>query len=129
MNPLLEDLQGQPDSLRAVLAHQSGAGRDALRRAAAELRHARQVIFAGMGSSLFASLPAVALLNARGRRASAVEASELLYYRESTLARDTAVVLVSRSGNTVEVVKLIPLLRARGAHIIGVTNVVPGAGE
>jgi glucosamine--fructose-6-phosphate aminotransferase (isomerizing) len=123
MNRLFADILGQPESLRGVIAHQLGAGRDDLTRAAAEVRHARRVIFAGMGSSLFACAPAVAALHAHGRSCCAVEAAELLYFERGTLSRDTAAVLVSRSGDTVEVVKLIPELRARGVHIVGVTNV------
>ncbi len=125
MNPLLDDILGQPDSLRRLLDHHLGPGRDAVARAAAEIRHARHVIFSGMGSSLFASMPCVSVLNANGRATCALEASEFLYYYRS-FTRDTLVVLVSRSGETVEVVKLIPLLRAKGVRIIGVTN-VPGS--
>lgn len=123
VNSLFEDIQGQPESLRGVIEHHLGAGRDTLVRAAAELRHARRVIFTGMGSSLFASMPAVSMLNTRGRPCSNIEASELLYFYSAALSADTAAVLISRSGNTVEVVKLIPELRARGVRIIGVTNV------
>ena len=127
MNRLFDDILGQPESLQQVIAHQVGAGREALTRAAAEVRHARRVIFTGMGSSLFACMPAVAALNTHGRSCCAVEAAELLYFQLNTLSRDTAAVLVSRSGNTVEVIKLIPELRARGVHIIGVTNVKTSA--
>ncbi len=122
MNKLFADILGQPASLAGVIAYQSGAGRGVLARAAAEVRHARRVIFTGMGSSLFACMPAAAALNADGRCCTVVEAAELLYFQLNALTRDTAAVLVSRSGDTVEVVKLIPELRARGVHIIGVTN-------
>jgi glucosamine--fructose-6-phosphate aminotransferase (isomerizing) len=122
MNPLFEDILGQPDSLRGVIGHQLGPGRESLARAAAEVRHARKVLFAGMGSSLFASMPAVALLNAHGRASSSIDASELLYYHRA-LGSDTLAILVSRSGETVEAVKLLPMLRSRGVHVIGVTNV------
>ena len=125
MNPLIDDILGQPESLRRLIEHHLGPGRDALARAAAEIRHARQVIFSGMGSSLFAAMPGVALLNAHGRATCSMEASEFLYYYRA-IHRDTLVVLVSRSGETVEVVKLIPLLRKKGVRIIGVTN-VPGS--
>ena len=127
MNELFSDIAGQPDSLRQVIEHQTGPGRDAITRAAAEIRHARRVVFSGMGSSLFACGAAVTALNAKGRSCCAIEAAELLYFQLNTVSRDTAAVLVSRSGDTVEVVKLIPELRARGAHIIGITNVADSA--
>ncbi len=74
-----------------------------------------------MGSSLFASIPASSALNAQGRCTSAIDASELLYY-DRGFGRDTLAVLVSRSGESVEVVKLLPILRSRGVRIIGITN-------
>ena len=75
-----------------------------------------------MGSSLFAAVPAVAMLNSGGRSAAAIEASELCYYNRA-LDRRTLVVVVSRSGETVEVLKLLPLLRQQDIRVIGVTNV------
>lgn len=122
MNPLISDILGQPDSLQRLLAYHSGDGLDSLSRAAAEIRHAHRVIFSGMGSSLFASMTAVGALAAQGRAAFAIDAAEMLYYYRA-FGRDTLAVLVSRSGETVEVIKLISILREQGVHIVGVTNV------
>ena len=117
LNALFEDIKGQPDSLSHVIAHQLGGGAASVARAAAEIRHARHLVFSGMGASLFA-----ALLNARGRSCVAVEAAELLYFHDAH-DRGTLAVLVSRSGETVEVIKLLPKLHKRGVRVIGVTNV------
>lgn len=122
MNPLFLDIQGQPESLAQVIAHQSGEGAASVARAAAEIRHARHLIFSGMGGSLFAAMPAVAMLNTRGRTCAAIEAAELLYYYDAH-DRGTLAVLVSRSGETVEVLKLLPKLRKSGVRVVGVTNV------
>ena len=122
LNALFEDIKGQPDSLSHVIAHQLGGGAASVARAAAEIRHARHLVFSGMGASLFAAMPAAALLNARGRSCVAVEAAELLYFHDAH-DRGTLAVLVSRSGETVEVIKLLPKLHKRGVRVIGVTNV------
>ncbi len=122
MNSLFTDIEGQPDSLVRVLDHLNGAGAGAFARAAAEIRHAPKVIFTGMGSSLFAAMPAAAMLNASGRSAAVIEASELCYYNRS-FDRWTLVVVISRSGETVEVLKLLPLLKKQDIPVIGVTNV------
>ena len=63
------------------------------------------------------------MLSERGLQATVVETAELLYFLPSLIGPDTAVVLVSRSGESVEVVKLIPVLRKRGASIIGIVNI------
>src|SRR5947208_10208206 len=121
-NALLDSIRNQPESLAGVLRRQFGPGEAALNEAAAKLRSAQRVVFIGMGSSLFACIPAAALLTERGAAVDVIETSELLYYRTSMLKPDTAFVLVSRSGDTVEIRKLLPLIQQTGAHMIGVTN-------
>lgn len=122
MNAVLRDIHNQPASLTRVIAHQFGDGAADLRAAAAILRQARRVVFTGMGSSLFASIPAACFLSSRGIAAETVETSELLYFHGRSLAPDTAVVLVSRSGETVEITRLLPSLKQAGIPFIAVTN-------
>ena len=118
---MLDDIRNQPASLTAVLDHHFGDGRRALLTAAAKLKTASEIVISGMGASHFAAMPLASLLISRGVRAHVVEAAELLHY-ERRLCRGATVVLVSRSGNTIEVAKLIPILRELGAQVIGVTN-------
>lgn len=118
---MLDDIRSQPDSLARVIDFQFGEGRNALARAASVLGDAPRVVISGMGASMYAAMPLVYALAARGVAVSCVESAELLHY-QAPLCRGAAVVLVSRSGNTVEVVRLIPLLREIGATIVGVTN-------
>lgn len=120
--PLLENILNQPVALRAVGAHYAGAGRDSLVRAAALLRSSKRVVLSGMGASFFACIPFSYYLSSQDRCAIAVEASELLYFLESQIARDTVVVLVSRSGESVEVTKLLPRLKERKATVVGIVN-------
>jgi glucosamine--fructose-6-phosphate aminotransferase (isomerizing) len=120
---MLSDIQGQPASLRQVCAHQFGAGASGLQTAAAVLSNARRIVFTGMGSSFFAALPAVHHLAAHGVVAEAMETAELLHFGLETVHEGTAVVLVSRSGETVEAIRVLPELLKRGAKVIGVTNV------
>jgi glucosamine--fructose-6-phosphate aminotransferase (isomerizing) len=124
---MLSDIEGQPASLRQACAHQFGAGASDIQAAATVLRKARRIIFTGMGSSFFAALPAVSHLAAHGAVAEAIETSELLHFGLGTVDAGTAVVLVSRSGETVEALRVLPHLLERGAHVIAVTN-VPGRG-
>lgn len=122
MNRHLEDILNQPRSLSRVIDHQFGDGAADVQKAAAAIREARNVVFSGMGSSLFAAIPAACMLSDNGIIAEAVESSELLYYRRGLVGRGTVVVLISRSGDSVEVTKLLPVLREAGANTIGVTN-------
>ena len=119
---VLEYILGQPDALRAVTAYHFGPGREALLHAAALLKESKQIIFSGMGASLFACIPAQYMSAGRGIPASVVESSELLYFLSEMLAPDTTLVLVSRSGESIEVTKLLPILRERRCRVIAVVN-------
>ena len=117
---LLEDIQAQPRSLAQVIAHQSGVGRQALLDAASLLKTARQVIITGIGASMFASIPFEYFLCSLGIPAFLIEAAELLHYRER-VCRDSIILMVSRSGESIEIVKLLGALKGHN-KIIGVSN-------
>lgn len=121
--PLFENILAQPEALNAVLARQSGEGRTALSRAGEMLRTSRKIVLTGMGASLFACGPLRYMLAQDGLTVSAVETAELLYFLQESLDSETCVVLVSRSGESVEVLKLLDVLQAHGCKTIGVANV------
>ncbi|MDQ2844471.1 MAG: SIS domain-containing protein [Acidobacteriota bacterium] len=121
--PLLENILNQPKAFQQVADYQLGAGRPALARAADLLRSKKRIVLSGMGASHFACLPFQYLLAGLGLHAIAVEAAELLYFLPSLIDRDTVVVLVSRSGESVEITKLLPLLNHRAASVLGVANI------
>ena len=117
---LVQDIRSQPESLRDVLQHHSGAGQDALREAANLIRGTKRVIVTGMGASMFASVPLEYQLCAMAIPTFLVEAGELLHYRHEATA-GSVVIIVSRSGESVEIAKLTNLLKGR-VPIIGVSN-------
>lgn len=118
---MLDDLRNQPASLCGVLDYHFGPGRKPLLDIAAHLRSAERIVVTGMGASLFAALPFANYLGTCGFNIIVAETSELLHY-QTKLCENATVVMVSRSGNTIESVKLLPLLRDVNATIIGVTN-------
>ena len=124
---LFENILHQPASIQSVVDHQFGPGREALREAAMCIRKTGQVILTGMGSSLFACVPLVNYLAARGVAATLIEAAELLHSGLGISRPGSAVLLASRSGDTVEVAKLLPALREKQVKTIGVTNVAESA--
>lgn len=120
MNRMMNDILGQPASLSRVMEHQFGAGRDTLNAAAGALRDAARIVITGMGASLFAATPLAYYLRSAGKDVQLIEAGELLYFGQ--IAPGSTVLLVSRSGETIEAVRLIPMLKSAGARIIGVVN-------
>jgi glutamine---fructose-6-phosphate transaminase (isomerizing) len=120
-NPrLLRDIQNQPESLNGVLERQTGPGRAGLCEAARVLRSAPRVVITGMGASMYASLSFEYQLASLGIDATVVESAELLHYRRQA-CRDAVVIMVSRSGESIETTKLLPFLRETST-VIGMTN-------
>lgn len=113
-------ISAQPESLRKVLEHQCGPGADALLKAAALIGSRPQVIITGMGASYYAALPLESYLCRLGVNAVAVEAGELLHFRLNAY-RDSVVVAVSRSGESIEIAKLLMAMKGK-QPIIAITN-------
>jgi len=116
----LDEILEQPAVLRRCLDFYSSE-EPHLRRAL-RLPARSSIIFTGMGASLHAALPAVYYLNARGLEARLVDTAELLYYQLPLLSRCDCLVIVSQSGETVEIVRLLKRLRRRRPRLVAITN-------
>ncbi len=121
MSGFVAEIHEQPDALHRVLDHFSA---EALYPWAKKLKDGtlKRVVFTGMGSSYHAAAPAVIMLEEHGIPASAVEASELVYYGK--LDAQTLLIAISQSGKSVEVVRLIETINKSSTNIpiIGITN-------
>ena len=125
--PMLENIQGQPASHRALLALHTGSQRATLAACGKLLRHATgRIIFTGMGGSLFAGIAAVNRLVQQGYAVQAIESAELLHYGAASLRVGDIGVVISRSGESIEPVLLAEKMREAGMNLIAVTN-VPGS--
>lgn len=120
---LFENILNQAQALRQIVDYQLGPGRAALERAAALLKSRRRILLSGMGASFYACIPFEYSLAQRGFSVHSIEAGELFYFLSAPVDAQTAAVLVSRSGESVEVRKLLPMLRQAGAVALGVANV------
>ena len=120
MTELLNDILKQPRGLIVALRSLLEKERSPLRQATSALSQAKNVYLTGIGASWHAAMAAASFFHAAGRPVSSVEASELL--RFTSLAPDSAVVIVSRSGRSVEIVNLLGKARNAGAKIVAITN-------
>jgi glucosamine--fructose-6-phosphate aminotransferase (isomerizing) len=120
ISKLAHNILDQAESLAGILQHQCGEGAPALAQASDLLRSGRRVLITGIGASLFASIPLEYFLCSLGIDAVAIEAAELLHYRHVAF-RDAVAVVVSRSGESIEIAKLLEMLKGR-QPIIGVSN-------
>lgn len=119
----LTEILGQPGALRR-------AGRavveqaDRLDALGLTWRGRRRVVLTGMGSSYDACHALATALAGEGVMATMVNAAELLHFRTAALGPDDLLLIVSQSGESAEVVRLVERLRARDDRpfLAAVTN-------
>jgi glutamine---fructose-6-phosphate transaminase (isomerizing) len=124
MTHLLQDILRQPAELQRSLTHLQGSARNSLTVAATAVRQAREVYVTGIGASWNAVLAAGACFYAEGRPVYMLDASELLL--TSKMHADVAIILISRSGASAEIVKLLAKAREARSTTIGITNFSEG---
>lgn len=116
----LLDILRQPAELGRWLGHALGPGRGDLERAAAILRDARDLYAVGIGASWNAGLAALQRFSAAGRPACLADASEFLH--QTSFRPGSAVLALSRSGRSVEMVRLLERAAEADLRVVAVTN-------
>jgi glutamine---fructose-6-phosphate transaminase (isomerizing) len=124
MTHFLWDILRQPGELQRTLEHLSGAGRSALDAAVAAVRSARHVYLTGIGSSWHAGLNVSVLFQLAARPVYLVDAAELVQF--AAIPAGSVLIVISRSGRSVEIVQLLAKARESGATVIGITNAAEG---
>ena len=120
----LAEIAGQPDALRRA-AHALDEQLDTIEAVReAGRRTGGGVVFTGMGASYDACYPAVNELAVHGVLALQIDAAELLHFRTHVLSADTVLVIVSQSGRSAEVVRLLDAFQDRAERpvVLSVTN-------
>ncbi len=123
MSTLMEEIFQQPSALAGVRKYYTSPGAiptSSLRKLTAHWPPV--VVFTGMGSSLFAAYPAQVFLTSLGIRALVWETAELLHHHLKFLGPDTLLTVISQSGETVEISRLLDQLNP-ATGILGVVNV------
>jgi glucosamine--fructose-6-phosphate aminotransferase (isomerizing) len=120
-DPLLVEIGRQGEAVRGAataLGHQV----DALASICRGRRDGR-IVLTGMGSSLAAGHALVATLARHGVPVDVVNAAELLHFGLRTLDGRSTVIVVSQSGRSIEIVRILEQLGgARSPFMIAVTN-------
>src|ERR1700694_2521567 len=125
MTHFLRDVLRQPAELQRTLDHLTGAGRTAIDAAVAAVSSAQHVYLTGIGSSWHAGLNVSALFQVGGRPVYMVDAAEMVQF--AAIPAGSVLIVISRSGRSVEIVQLLAKARESGATVIGITNAAEGA--
>jgi len=102
----------------------TGNGQSQLDAAVAIVRSARHVYLTGIGSSWHAGLNVSALFQLGARPVYLADAAEVVQF--ATIPAESVLIVISRSGRSVEIVQLLAKARESGATVIGITNVQDG---
>lgn len=117
--PFLQEVYGQPHALAELLNHHAEEQFSSLAEASRLLDGAPRMILTGMGTSFYAPLLIGDALMKRG--AVHMEAGELFEYHRELITPETVLVLLSQSGESIEIKRLLKILPG-GCRVIGVTN-------
>ncbi len=121
-NPYVQDILSQPQALRAAL---QGYPTRTLQSLSADLAKAAfdRILITGMGASLNGSYPAVLRLSRLPLPVQWVETSELAHFSAGQITRRTLLWVISQSGRSAEIVRLLELCRDHPpAALLAVTN-------
>ena len=120
MTKLLQDILHEPDELIKSLENAWHEGRQRLEEAGRLVREARSVYVVGIGSSWHAGMAVLSIFHAYGCPALLIDASEMVHF--TSIPRKSTVIILSRSGRSLEVVQMLEQLKSQQASIIAVTN-------
>ncbi len=123
MNAFLLEIYSQPDVIidTAISVRQQLDGLEPLldrfRRGEFE-----QLVFTGMGSSLSCVYPSLLRLTTRYASVHVIEAAELLYAHAALMTSKTLLVMISQSGRSAEIPRLLDSAAQHQMTVLGITN-------
>lgn len=121
--PIYRDILNQANALEQVSIYQIGPAWNTLKKAAKTIQNATEVVIVSIGASYAASIPFIYRFAGKGRRVILEDAAEFLHYTNSSYQNNATVfMLISRSGETIEISRTLQLLKRRGQFVIGITN-------
>jgi glutamine---fructose-6-phosphate transaminase (isomerizing) len=124
MTHFLRDILRQPKELQRTIEFLLGSGAGALEAAKNSILGARHAYLTGIGSSWHAALTAGPLFYSAGFPVYMLDAAELLEF--AAIPTGSTVVVISRSGRSIEIVNLLAKVRGRDVTVVGITNSADG---
>lgn len=120
MSRLLQDIIGETAQFRRALDRQAGGGFAEIKAAVERIRGAEAILIVGMGASWNAAVSLAHAFNRHGKLAMPVDASE--FEVMAHIPKSAAVLFLSRSGRSVELVHGVARCAREGIATIAITN-------
>jgi len=124
-NPYIADIHSQPDVLRAALEAYQAPRLGDLALAVREGRFER-IVLTGMGASCFGTYPAWLQLVQHGLPVWWMDTSELLHHATNLLTGQTLFCVVSQSGYSIEIQRILEKAAGRRVGAVAITEAAIG---
>jgi len=124
---MLKEIYEQPEAVADTLRGRALGGRlmlDELRMEEAEIRDVDKVFVVACGTSYHAGLVAKYAIEHWTRLPVEIELASEFRYRDPVLDRDTLVIAVSQSGETIDTLEAVRYAKEQRAKLMSVVNVV-----
>ncbi|MEW6081853.1 MAG: glutamine--fructose-6-phosphate transaminase (isomerizing) [Bacillota bacterium] len=124
---MLKEIHEQPVALRDTLAGRLDGGRVVLKevsQSSEALRESQRVFIVACGTAYHAGLVGKHLVETLARVPVEVDLASEFRYRDPLVLPGSVMVIVSQSGETADTLAALREGKARGARVIGITNVV-----
>ena len=124
---MLKEIYEQPEAVADTLRGRTLGGRlmlDELRMAESEIRDVDKVFVVACGTSYHAGLVAKYAIEHWTRLPVEIELASEFRYRDPVLDRDTLVIAVSQSGETIDTLEAVRYAKEQRAKLMSVVNVV-----
>lgn len=118
---MIKEIYEQPEVVERLVSSFDNLQKDKLKEFAELVKKAKRVVFLACGTSYHASLVGSFLFTQLGIKASSVIASEFEHYL--LVDKDTLVIPISQSGETMDVVTVLKDIKLKKAKIASIVNV------
>jgi glucosamine--fructose-6-phosphate aminotransferase (isomerizing) len=118
---MMKEIKEQPAVVQRLLNSLNTTQKAKLKEFGRLIKKSRRVVFLACGTSYHASLIGAFLLTRNGIEASSVIASEFEHFL--TVDKDTLVIPISQSGETMDVVSVLKGIKGTGAKVASIVNV------
>jgi glutamine---fructose-6-phosphate transaminase (isomerizing) len=124
---MLKEIHEQPDAIAETIGERLYHGAlqlDGLNLSEERIRSLNRVVMLACGTSYHAGLVGRYLLEEWARVPCESDIASEWRYRHAVIDENTLVVAVAQSGETIDTLAAMKEARARGAHVLAVTNVI-----
>lgn len=118
---MIKEIMEEPEVVKRLLFSLKTEQKDNFRKFVELIKSSKRIIFTAAGTSYHASLLGVYYLHKCGKEAQTLIASEFKHF--ANVDKDTLVIAITQSGETMDVIDALKYVNERGGKIASIVNV------